>query len=93
MIFPSARPGQSGLGAGGQSEQQIPALSSPYCIYPFKASLLREHLVNCKYKNQTATTNMDRNKLSSGDHYITHQHQKHRKYKKKYPARPEIYYM
>ena len=27
---------------------------------------------------------MDRNKLSSGDHYIIHQHQKHRKYKKKY---------
>ena len=35
-----------------QSEQQIPAMSSPYCIYPFKASLLKEHLVNCKYKNQ-----------------------------------------
>ena len=26
---------------------------------------------------------MDRNKLSSGDPYIIHQHQKHRKYKNK----------
>ena len=45
-------PGQSGVGAGGQSEQQILAMSSPYCIYPFKATLLKKHLVNCKYKNQ-----------------------------------------
>ena len=79
-----------GVGAGGQSEQQIPAMSSSYCIYPFKASLLREHLVNCKCKNQNQTQIWT--EINWVLETIIHQHQKHWKYKKdKSLVRPEIY--